>query len=583
MDINTPSITNKYWQLPDENNELDQLLAMQTHISPLNISILRNRGITEPSDIEQFLKPRLKNSLPDPFTFLDMHKGVDLLIKAIKTQQKIVIWGDYDVDGATSSAILYDYLHHKCHAQVESYIPDRLKEGYGPNIPALEKLVADGAEVIISVDCGITAFDPIKRVKQLGGQFIVLDHHVSEDSLPPADAIINPNRHDENKQYGYCAAVGVCFIFLVGLQKKLREMGFFNGGEPNLMDYLDIVALGTVADVVPLVGLNRVFVAQGLAKFHQNPHLGMLELAQTAGCANMNAGVIGFQLGPRINAGGRIGKSSLGFELLTTPAPLTRQEIALELHILNEQRKSLEQEICEHAIAMAENYNPDHQFIICGGDKWHLGVVGIVASRIKDRFLKPSMAIAWVGDVGHGSARSVRGVHIGNAIIQAKNHGLLLSGGGHAMAAGFKIQRQNLPAFAQFLYEYFQNLGIHESPKTIVAVDACLPIQSLTSELVGQLAQLEPFGAGHSEPVILVKNCILQQVNWFKDKHFQATFSDELGQKKCRTIIFNATHSPLAQTLATARKNTRFHIVGSARISDYNGGIDFFIEDACYG
>ncbi len=576
-----PSISGKYWQFPQNLSEPAQEIANQCQVSYLTAQILQNRGFQSIDSAKRFLNPKIRQELSDPFELLDCEKSVNLVINAIKNHKKIVIWGDYDVDGATSASLLFLYFK-AIGIAVQSYFPNRHTEGYGPNPTAIKKLADAGAEMFISVDCGIVAFDAIAMAKSCGCEFIVIDHHHSEQHFPDADAIINPNRYDETSQYKYLAAVGVCFLFLVALNRELRKLNYFNDKikEPNLLDYIDIVALGTVADVVPLVGLNRAFVHQGCKIIADNPSLGIDSLCQVSAAKEFNSSLLGFQLGPRLNAGGRIGKSSLGFELLSANNQATATKIALELHLLNEQRKMIEAEILEQAIEAANDFPADLPYIIVSGHDWHIGVVGIIASRIKDRFLKPCIAIAWHNGIGQGSARSVHGVHIGAMIIGAKNQQILMSGGGHAMAGGLKIAQDKIDDFQDFIKNFMNQLGHFQAPKTMINIDACLPLSALSQELVAELSVLEPFGAGNLVPNILIENCALIEKKWLKEKHLQCVFQDDISGNKIRTMMFNAVGMPLAHELSQTKNGRKFAIVGQLKISSWNGNIELMLEDA---
>ena len=429
------SVSGKNWIIKKYNSEIASYLKNNLNLSEIISKLLSIRNI-KIEEVNLFLNPKIKNLLPDPFTLKDMEKSVNRTIKAILSKEKIGIFGDYDVDGATSTALLGNYFNKL--GQLSSiYIPDRKKEGYGPNLQGFNKLISEGSSVIFTVDCGTMSFDTINSLENKI-DIIVLDHHQSEINLPKAFSVVNPNRFDDNSKLNYLCAAGVCFMFLIALNKKLRDLEWFekNGiKEPNLIDFLDLVSLGTVCDVVPLVGLNRAFVSQGLKIINKISNPGLKTLKNICGIeTNLNTYHLGYVLGPRINAGGRVGKCSHGANLLLSKDPKEVFTIASELENFNNERKFLEKDML-NKIEKKIVLDPNEPVTVLSGHNLHGGIIGIIASRLKDKFNKPTIIISISNGVGKASARSVYGFDIGTFIINAVQKNILMSGGGHKMAA----------------------------------------------------------------------------------------------------------------------------------------------------
>ena len=442
--MNNKSVKGYEIQIRKFNDDKIKHLSQMFDIPEIVAKILSSKSIEE-EDIYDFLNPYIKNYLPDPSHLLDMDKSSDFLSKAVIDKSKITIFGDYDVDGATSSALLKRFFK-MVGIKVDIYIPDRMTEGYGPNINALKKIKDSGSDIVITVDCGTVSFEPIKQAKDYGIDVIVIDHHLGSGTLPEAYAVVNPNRIDENSDCKNLAAVGVSFLLAVSITRSLRDKGYFKSTEePDLLSLLDIVALGTICDVMTLKGLNRAFVKQGLKVINQRSNIGLSALMDVSNISG-EVGVYhcGFIIGPRINAGGRIGKSHLGSKLLTTEDKDEAYQISQELEKLNMERRSIEEQILHQAFEKADNIDGDIPFLLVANDNdyiWHKGVVGIVASRIKEKYNKPCAILSLEGGVGKASARSISGVDLGAVITSARNEGLLIEGGGHAMAAGFFYRR----------------------------------------------------------------------------------------------------------------------------------------------
>ncbi len=451
------SLTGRRWaaRLGDERAAL---AIAQRHGVPDAIARLLAARDVALDDVPDFLDPTLRRFLPDPSHLKDMDAAVARLVTAVQGGEKIVVFGDYDVDGATSSALLLRFFR-AVGGNVGVYIPDRRKEGYGPNTPALLKIREEGARVVVTVDCGVTAYEPLKEAKRAGLEVIVIDHHQAEIVLPEAVAVVDPNRLDDDSPHKQLAAVGVAFLLAVGVNRVLRAANWYVAPriEPDLRQWLDLVALGTVADVVPLTGVNRALVRQGLQVMAKRANAGLAALADVAKLREApGAYHLGFMLGPRVNAGGRVGQADLGARLLSSEDPHEVGALALRLDEFNAERRAIEREVLEQAIARIEGtWGPDRagmpSTLVVESDGWHVGVIGIVASRLVERYGRPCFVIGMDGEIGKGSGRSVRGVDLGAAVLAARQAGLLVNGGGHAMAAGLTVMREALAELTRFL------------------------------------------------------------------------------------------------------------------------------------
>jgi single-stranded-DNA-specific exonuclease len=496
------SVTGKRWHARGADERLVTALCQKLELPELVARVVAARGI-ELDDAETFLDPTLKALLPDPAHLIDMTPAVERIMAAISGGETIAVFGDYDVDGATSAALLVRFFSALGRA-VPVYIPDRQKEGYGPNLPALMKLKDEGASVVITVDCGTTAYEPLEAASAAGLDVIVIDHHVAEARLPAGCLVINPNRVDETSPCGQLAAVGVTFLVIVAINRALRDAFWYGEGhsEPDLRLWLDLVALGTVCDVVPLTGLNRAFVTQGLRVMAGRRNAGISALADVASIDRpLDAYHAGFLLGPRVNAGGRVGDSGLGVRLLTTDDPMKARPLAEQLDRLNRERQEIEQGVLEAAVDQAENRSdPQSPVIVVTGEGWHPGVIGIVAGRLRERFDRPSCVVAMEGGVGKGSGRSVRGVELGPAIIAAQQAGLLVNGGGHAMAAGFTVTRDNLTGFTAYLEDHIRRQLGNEPLSASLGFDGVLHPSAATTDIVTMLDRVGPYGAGNPRP-----------------------------------------------------------------------------------
>lgn len=550
--------------------------------------ILAARGIGLDA-VSGFLDPTLKSLMPDPSTLRDMDKAASRLADAIEAKQKIAIFGDYDVDGACSSALLNRFLaHHDVPSRI--YIPDRLFEGYGPNVGAIETLVNEGAKLIVTVDCGTTSFEPLAAARKLGADVVVIDHHQADERLPDVDAVVNPNRQDDISGQGMLCAAGVVFLVLVAVTRELRRRGFYSGArEPDLLALLDLVALATVADVVPLTGLNRAYVKKGLTVMRARENVGLTALADAAGLTTPPTPYhLGFILGPRINAGGRIGNAALGATLLSTTEAVEAQKIAELLNRLNKERKDIETMMLEEALAIADRQmtdDPSRAMIIVASETWHKGIVGLVASRLVERFRRPACVIAWDveasrPDEGTGSLRSIPGVDLGAAVRAAVAAGLLIKGGGHAMAAGLTVGRQNLATLeAHFLTQ----LGAATTSANEAAgldIDAALVASGATVELMELMERVSPFGQGNPEARFVLPAHRVKFAKLVGDAHARVLLEGGDGAR-LDAIAFRAAGQPLGDLLMSAG-GMPLHVAGHLRRDTWGGRdrVELQIEDA---
>jgi len=567
------SLSGKRWEASVYDERMAAALAQALDVPQVVAQLLATRGLTIET-APAFLAPRLKDHMPDPSSLKDMDKAVDRFIAAIENHEKITVFGDYDVDGATSTALLVRFAR-ALEREIHFYIPDRLTEGYGPNAAALQKLKDNGTQLVITVDCGITAHEPLKHAADIGLDLIVLDHHGAEPSLPSATAVVNPNRLDEDNNIGTCAAVGIVFLFIAAVNRRLREQGYYvSRPEPDLMQWLDIVALGTVADVVPLLGLNRAYVAQGLKVMAARQNAGIAALGDVGRMTNApDAFACGFILGPRVNAGGRVGQSDLGARILSTEDDIEARELAASLDSFNTARKEIEAKVLEEAIAQTEGHTGN--MVIAVGHGWHPGVIGVVAARLKERYYRPTFVIA-VDEkgVGKGSGRSIRGVDLGALTIAAKQSGLLLNGGGHAMAAGLTVSNDNVAALQAFFEERLSTVLTPEMAQPRLVIDAVLSLSALNEEFYNQVQRLAPFGSGNFEPRFALLNCRVLHADIVGADHVRVVLGNEAGQR-IRGIAFRAADTPLGQAIL-GRMN--MNICGKLSLNTWNGRSDVEIQ-----
>ncbi len=568
------SILGRRWQprLPDARAAL--ALAQRAGLSETVARILAGRGV-DAEHAAAFLDPKIRDAMPDPSHLKDMDKAAARLIAAIDAREPIAIFGDYDVDGATSAALLHGYIS-ALGGVVRHYIPDRMKEGYGPNAPALLKLHADGVRLVVTVDCGTTAHAPLAAAREAGLEVIVVDHHAAEAQLPAAYAIVNPNRIDQTSAHGQLAAVGVAFLLLVAVNRALRAQGREG---PDLLQALDLVALGTVADVVPLTGLNRAFVAQGLKAIASRARVGLAALADVAGLNEKpQAFHLGFLLGPRVNAGGRVGEADLGVRLLTATDPAEAAALAKRLDGYNRDRQRIEAEVLGAAMSAAEEMQGD--LTLVAGEGWHPGVIGIVASRLKDRFDRPAFVVALDGDTGKGSGRSAFGWDIGAATIAARQAGLLINGGGHANAAGLTVSRAALPELRAFLEAHLAGHLKTGSRSVVLDFDGALPLAAATGDLLTELDKVGPFGMGNPEPRFVFPAIRIAKADIVGEKHVRCFLQDARGARLAG-IAFRAVDGALGALLLRG-DGAPVHLAGRLKRDSYRGAdrVQLHIEDA---
>ena len=549
--------------------------------------LLMTRGVAS-DDIERHAAPTMRDFLPDPAQFQDMENAAERIAQAVLTNESVTVYGDYDVDGATSAALLVELLRSLGN-DAQYYIPDRLLEGYGPSGEALVKIAEGGSSLIVTVDCGAMAFEALDEAHNFGVDVIVVDHHKCSPELPKTVALVNPNRLDENDvaaAHGHLAAVGVAFLLAIALVRLLRTKGFFESrAEPDLMSLLDLVALGTVADVAALHGLNRAFVSQGLKIMARRQRIGMAALIDASRLKRApQCSDLGFALGPRINAGGRVGEATLGVRLLTTTDPDEAREIAEQLSSLNEDRRLIEAEVQEAAEAQLANQH-NQQVHVIAGEGWHPGVIGIVAGRIKEKTGKPSIIIALdpSDGTGKGSGRSITGVDLGAAIIAAREEGLLVAGGGHAMAAGMTVSEDKIAAFTQFLDDRLaKDIGKAMQSQTM-QLDLSVAPGGLTPDLVRTLDKAGPYGIGWPGPRLAVGPVRIVKADIVGKDHLRVIAAGEDGRSlKC--IAFRAAETEMAQTLLHRSQGRKFHLAGRAKIDDWGPReqAELHLEDAAF-
>jgi single-stranded-DNA-specific exonuclease len=548
--------------------------------------LLLARGVAREA-LERNRRPTLRDFMPDPSLFRDMDKAAARLADAVQGSEAVTIFGDYDVDGATSAALLIRLLR-ALGLGAEAYIPDRLMEGYGPSGEALVRIAQGGASLIVTVDCGAQAFEALAMAKAAGVDVIVVDHHKCASALPDGFAIVNPNRLDESAEgasHGHLAAVGMAFLLGAALLRELRGRGFFTGkDEPKLIETLDLVALGTVADVAQLRGLNRAFVTQGLKVMAGRRNIGLAALADAARLSRApECRDLGFALGPRINAGGRVGKSDLGVRLLTTEDPAEAEAIAAELDRLNEERRAIEAEVCEAAEALCAAQG-NRAVAIVAAPGWHPGVIGIVAGRLKEKLHRPAIVIALDGDgVGKGSGRSISGVDLGAAVLAAKDEGLLVAGGGHAMAAGLTVAPGGIDALGAFLDDRLGEDVARSRDDRALLLDALLALGGVCASYCAAIEAGGPYGAGWPGPRVAAGPVGIVKADVVGNGHLRVIAAGEDG-RRVKAIAFRMADSPLGEALLAAPPHRRLWLAGRIKRDDYNGGdaAELHLDDAAW-
>ena len=579
--MNSNSVSNKNWIFKKYNEQDITFYKENYSLDEITSKLLSIRKIKK-EDVQAFLAPSIKNFLPNPEIINDMKKSAKRTVNAISTKEKIGIFGDYDVDGASATALLTNFFN-KLNVPCEIYIPDRKKEGYGPSKESFKKLINNGVKLIFTVDCGTLSFEAIEYAFINKIDVIVLDHHQSEIKLPKAYSVVNPNRLDDKSDLKHLCAAGVTFMFLISLNKELRSVNWFNQSqvtEPNLLEYLDLVTLGTICDVVPLVGLNRAIVSQGLKILRSKKNLGLKTLFDICDVQSQpNVYHIGYLLGPRINAGGRVGKSSHGANLLISNNPKDVFKIASELDKFNKERQILEREVLDKILIDLGN-RINESLIIISGKNWHEGVIGIVASRIKDKFNKPVIIIS-VDDngIGKASARSIVGFDIGSAIISAVQENILVKGGGHKMAGGFTIEIENFEKLKDFMFKKFDKVNNIISNIKPLYLDCVIAPTALNLEFYNKINTLAPFGSGNPEPKFVLENMKSVNSKIIKDKHIKTVLVGMDGST-VKSIAFNCVENEIGAYLL--KKDSKlFNIAGKLSLNEWQGqsNVEFIIDD----
>lgn len=572
----TRSATGKLWRdRLDARGAAQALAIVQRYQLPEMLArIIAGRGI-DIDAVEDFLDPTIRKMLPDPSTVTQMEAAAKRIADAATRGETVAIFGDYDVDGATSAALLAWHLRH-CGLDPLIHIPDRIFEGYGPNVDAIRSLSSRGAKLLVTVDCGTTSLEPLAEARRLGMDVVVIDHHQCGDELPAVNALVNPNRPDDLSGLGHLAAVGLVFVTLVAVNRELRVRNFWTPErpEPNLLDMLHHVALGTVADVAPLLGLNRAFVAKGLVAMRRRDHVGhtaLMDVARLNGPPE--AWHLGFMLGPRINAGGRIGQADLGVKLLLEGDVSEAARIAAELDRLNVERRLIEQAAVEQAEAEALaslGLEDKGAVIVTASEGWHPGVVGLVASRLKEKFSRPAFAVALEpGGIGTGSGRSIAGVDLGKAVREAVSEGLLMKGGGHAMAAGVTLKKDRLAEFRAYLEETLAQDVAKARHVDELFIDGAVSARAVTTDFVATLNRAGPFGTGNPEPVIALPSHQLVYADEVGGAHFRVRLKSGDGAI-VNGIAFRSVGQKLGNALADNR-GQMVHVAGSLGIDRWQG------------
>jgi single-stranded-DNA-specific exonuclease len=573
------SLLNNKWKIKKCDERESLMIAQKHNLSLIVGKLLTLRNIKD-EQVQNFLNPIFNNNIPNPFDLKDMDKSINRTIENIIKKKKIGIIADYDVDGSTSAALLYNFLSFfKCSISLK--IPDRLNEGYGPNKRIMDEFIKENINLVFSLDCGTTSFEILDHPNYKEIDIIIIDHHISEYKLPRIYSVINPNRFDENNKLKDLAAVGLTFLFIMGLRKILRENNYFNdkNTEPNLLNNLDLVALGTVCDVVNLSYYNRNFIIKGLEIIKKRTHKGISQIIDNS---NINhtptATDLSFIIGPQLNAASRVDDSSLSHKLLISNNLIEIETITKKLFLLNEKRKLIEKNILEQSLEQAKKQF-NQKFLLVYDFGWHKGVLGIIASRLVEKFNKPAVVISLDQNIGIGSSRSIKQIDLGNIILMAKQEGLLLSGGGHKMAAGLKIQKNLLEKFHQYLIQSFEQFSESLFQK-INLYDVKLFINEINLDLLENLENLEPFGNGNEEPKFIVQGLRIDHSEVVKEKHILVFFRSNFG-RNIKGISFNSVGTNLGENLIN-NKSAKFDFGCSIKKNRFKDVLQpqLIIEDA---
>nr|MBQ0091157.1 single-stranded-DNA-specific exonuclease RecJ [Candidatus Enterousia merdequi] len=574
------SMLGKVWEVSDNYNQNIDLSDTENLVR----NILISRGIVDDTEMERFLHPSIKEYMPDPFVLKDMDIATRIIADAICEHKKIAIYGDYDVDGITSTAVFVKYLQN-IGVDVSWHLPTREGEGYGLNISAIEQIAKDGVDLIITVDCGISGNAEVDKAKELGLNIVITDHHSPDTILPNADAIINPKRTDDTSGLTFLAGVGVAFLTLVALNRELKNRNFFDENKPqiNLLNYMDLVALGTICDTMPLIDLNRAFVSTGLKVLALQQNLGLKTLMNLAGVKQPSVYTVGFAIGPRLNAAGRLDSAAPALELLLTDNPLIANDLANKLHQMNQERIDIQNNIMLSVTDMANKCCSDGKcsLFVCG-DNWHGGVMGIIAGRLKDKYNLPTCVATRNDGVINGSGRSIPEIDLGKIIHEALAVGILTEGGGHSAAAGFTLNVEHEQDFCEFLEKSVKEQLQGERPTPKVVVDAEIDASGADMRLLESLSELAPFGQSNPEPMLVLSGCVLKYATTMGNgAHLRGMIRTSSGNQ-LSFVGFNLVGTPVGDFLLDdANINTKIMMLGRLKENEYNGrvSVQFLLED----
>jgi single-stranded-DNA-specific exonuclease len=575
------SVLGRRWRVRAADDRQALALAQRLGVPEIVGRLLAARGIGI-DEAPAFLAPRLREALPDPSRFRDMDRAAERLARAIMAGEPVAVFGDYDVDGATSAALLHRFFA-AAGAALRIYVPDRLREGYGPNLPALLALKAEGTRVVVTVDCGTLAFGVLEDAAAAGLDVVVADHHTAEPRLP-AGIVVNPNRLDEARGFGQLAAVGVAFLLVVALNRALRQAGWYGAAraEPDLFQWLDLVALGTVCDVVPLTGVNRALVAQGLKVLASRANPGIAALCEVAGLSERpDAYHLGFILGPRVNAGGRVGAADVGARLLSTDDPVEAAALARQLDAWNEERRVIENSVLDAALAQVDQGPREAPLVFAAGEGWHPGVIGIVAARLVQRYARPALVTAIVDGLGRGSGRSCPGVDLGGAIVAALQAGLLVNGGGHPMAAGFTVAADRVAEFRAFMAARVAAAAGTTRLEPVLEIDGALQVGGATFALAEAIERVGPFGSGNPRARFVLAGARVVSADPVGTNHVRCVLTDAGGNARLAAMAFRCADTPVGEILLR-RGALPLHLAGQLTCDRWNGQqrARFEIEDA---
>jgi single-stranded-DNA-specific exonuclease len=575
------SLTNQFWKLKDFDEREAENISQNSECSYLLAKLFSIRKINF-SEIEAYTNPSLKEYIPDPYKLIDMEKACSRIYDSIAKKEKIAVFGDYDVDGSTSTSTIVNYFK-AIGITVDYHIPNRFTEGYGPNKDIFSKFKENGVKIIFTVDCGTTSYDEMDFAKKENLDVIILDHHQSEIKLPEAYAIINPNRLDDTSQLNYLAAVGVTYMFLIGINRKLRSMKWFEKNkiqEPNLIGFLDIVALGTICDAVPLKGINRLLVLKGIEVMKKQLNIGLKSLIEKSSIkGKISTYDLGFKLGPRINAAGRLGRSSFGTELLTATDKIKADKIANELDKFNQERRTIESYVLDSADQQVTEEKLKNRILIVSGENWHEGVIGIIASRLKDKYQRPCIVISIIANNAKGSGRSVKEIDLGSLIIAAKQSGVIKSGGGHSMAAGLTLDASKINELSDFLEDKLSKYKYEISDKKTIYVDSLISSSGINLEVYDEVEKLGPFGSDNIEPTFVVRNSTLASISTVGENHLKCLIRNADGSF-IEAMAFRSLNTQLGEEIQRNKGNT-VSLLGKIKVNEWGGRRtpQFHIED----